>query len=247
MNLTIDIGNTRSKLAIFHQKKILKKANYPNPLDKERLLLFLKDIPTKTPKNLNVILSATSEIDKSLEKYLQDHFFYINLSAETDLPIQNHYKTPKTLGKDRIAAAVGAQVLYPKENCLVVDAGTCITYELVSAKGIYLGGNISPGIDMRLQAMNHFTAKLPLVKKQRLDTNIGYNTETALRVGGQLGTIQEIKGFIQLYNEEYPKLHVLFTGGDAAFLGQQFDNVVINNDLVLIGLNEILKYNVNKQ
>ena len=136
-------------------------------------------------------------------------------------------------------------IFFPKKNTLVIDAGTCITYDFIDAKGNYLGGGISPGIRMRLQAMNEFTAKLPLVKQKNSKKFIGNDTESSLRVGGQIGTVMEIRGFIRAYETTFGKINIILTGGDSKALAKHFENhIFVNNNLVLRGLNKILNYNV---
>jgi type III pantothenate kinase len=245
LNLTLDIGNSRTKIALFNGRELVKKAVVDNPLMATRLLAEFGE----RAFNCKTIVSATSELDEGLYKMLRKNNNCLRLSAQTPLPISNQYKTPETLGKDRLAAVVGAWQLCPKADCLVVDAGTCITYELLTAEGAYLGGNIAPGLAMRLRAMHAFTAKLPLVERQRLDTEIGYSTDSALRTGGLLGAAMEISGFMGLYQKKWPKLQLVLTGGDAPFLAEllQDQQAVVSLDLVSIGLNEILLYNNNAE
>lgn len=157
MNLAIDIGNTRTKLAVFDGDTLVRKEVW------ETLAISpLQDL-AYNQKIEKVILSTVANVPAEVEEFLKNQFHYLQLTTETPLPIRIRYKTPGTLGKDRIAAAAGAFHLYPGENCLVIDAGTCITSDVLNAQGEFLGGNISPGIEMRLKAMHHFTARLPLV------------------------------------------------------------------------------------
>lgn len=239
MNLIIDIGNTRTKVGIFKGNQLLEKEIW-----EDWTLETLKKFLNQHMSIQRVALSTVTYIWEDVEAYLKKHFFYINLSYHTPIPIANHYKTPKTLGKDRLAAVIGAHALYPNNNCLVIDAGTCIKYDLL-IDNKYLGGNIAPGMEMRLSAMQHFTARLPKVDHKELDNSFGYNTETALRIGGQKGAILEIEGFIRLYRKEFGHLKVILTGGDA----QYFDNnlkskIFVHPNLILVGLNKIINYNV---
>lgn len=193
----------------------------------------------------NVILCNVGQaIPAEVLEFLRQEFFYLELTHETPLPIQIAYQTPQTLGKDRIAAVVGAFDMFPNENCLAIDAGTCITYEILTAAGIYLGGNIAPGLAMRLEAMHHFTAKLPWVEAGATQSWIGYSTKSALQNGAQLGLVLEVEGFIEKCKREFGKLNIIITGGDADFLKQQLKSqIFINPDLVLQGLNKILNHN----
>lgn len=192
-----------------------------------------------------VILSATGQIPEGVENYLQQHFYFIRLSHETPLPFVNRYLTPATLGRDRIAGVAGAHRLFPGHNCLVIDAGTCITYDLLTANGEYLGGNIAPGLEMRLKAMHSFTARLPLVERTDAAAFIGNTTETAMQSGAQWGALLEINGFIGEFERQFPNLRVILSGGDADYFKNYIiTDPILEKNIVLIGLNQILNYNV---
>ncbi len=239
MNLIFDIGNTRTKVALFSGSHLVKKETWEK-CDLKTVKTFVKN-----RKIDNAALSSTANVSQAVENFLQKKYFYIRLSHKTHLPITNKYKTPSTLGRDRLAGAVAAFDLFPKQNTLVIDAGTCITYDFIDEKGNYLGGGISPGIKMRLQAMNEFTAKLPLVEQKKSKKFIGNDTESSLRVGGQMGTVMEIRGFIRAYETTFGKINIILTGGDSKALANHFENhIFVNNNLVLRGLNKILNYNV---
>ncbi len=157
---------------------------------------------------------------------------------------ENCYKTPETLGKDRIAAAVGGFDLYPDTNLLIIDAGTAITYDIVNDKHQFLGGNISPGIEMRFKALHQFTGKLPLVKQQNFGKLYGTSTEEAIRAGVQNGVVFEIDKAIDTFKEFYKNLKVIITGGDAEFFDKKLKNsFFVNFNLTALGLNRILEYN----
>jgi len=153
MNLIFDIGNTRTKVALYKGSRLLKKVIWEK-CDLKTVKAFVKN-----RKIENAALSSTANVSQAVENFLQKKYFYIRLSHKTHLPITNKYKTPATLGRDRIAGAVAAFDIFPKQNTLVIDAGTCITYDFIDAKGNYLGGGISPGIRMRLKAMNAYFCK----------------------------------------------------------------------------------------
>lgn len=192
-----------------------------------------------------VIVSSVVTNHSLVELWLKKKTFFISLDYQTPIPIQNDYQTPQTLGNDRLAAAVGAFALYPNQNCLIVDAGTCITYEFISAKSVYKGGSIAPGLMMRFRSMHKFTAKLPLIKKQRLESFIGFNTETSIRTGAQLGLCLEVEGFYRKYEQTFGDTQLILTGGDADIIAQYIEQqAIINKDIVLIGLHKILDYNV---
>lgn len=242
MNLTIDIGNTWVKLGLFDGDQLVKNWRWEHFSEEEIIELA-------TNQNVkNVILSTVAEaLSKEMENYLEKNFFFVQLSADMPLPIKNLYRKPETLGKDRLAAVVGAFQLYPGEVCLVIDAGTCITYDLLSAGGSYLGGNISPGVDMRLKAMHAFTARLPLARRGEMGNWIGNSTETALRNGGQVGAILEMQAFIEFCRHEFGQINVILTGGDAIFFVKSLKSkIFVNYNLVLCGLNKILNYNVER-
>ncbi len=165
------------------------------------------------------------------------------LTHETSLPIKNGYATPQTLGKDRLAAAVGAAYLYPEQNVLVIDAGTALTYELVSASGKYLGGNIAPGITMRFKALNHFTGKLPLCEMVEDYPMVGTDTQSAIVAGVLNGITYEVEANLEQFSLNFPNLKVILTGGDADFFAKRIKkSIFVVYDLVLIGLNRILEH-----
>ena len=242
MNLVIDIGNTRAKAGLFsHGKLAYREARENWEIDDLMALATNHEVK-------NVILSTVAgAVAGPIEEALASRFFFMELDAATPLPIKNRYRTPETLGKDRLAAVVGAYALFPGQACLVVDAGTCITYDLLNGEGVYLGGNISPGIGMRLKAMHAFTARLPLVAPGPLENWVGDSTETALRNGGQLGALLETEGYLSYCRSRFGALRAIFTGGDADFFVKNLKSeIFVNHNLVLIGLDQILNYNVKR-
>jgi type III pantothenate kinase len=240
MNLIIDIGNTRTKIAVINEVTIIKKI-VVSGISKS----LLEDI--KDTFNIQGIILSTvkSAVDKNVIDTINDWGkLFIQLSHETNLPIQNDYKTPKTLGQDRIASVIGATHLFPNEHCLAIDVGTCVTYDFINANQTYIGGSISPGLSMRYRAMHEFTASLPLLNKQRLNTFVGYNTVTSMQTGVDYGLSFEVQGFIQKYFTNFGQIKVIMTGGDAEYLASMVKyKIFVNPDLVLIGLNKILIYN----
>jgi len=243
MNLTIDIGNTRTKFSVFNRGEVLITV----PVDefKAEYIYVLKN---EHPDLNRVILSATKDYSQELKKALQQNFDqFIELDSETPLPIENCYKTKDTLGKDRIAAVVGAFDIYPDTNILVIDAGTAITYDIITDKHKYLGGNISPGIDMRFKALNQFTDKLPLVNQQEYNKLYGTTTENAIRAGVQNGVVFEVDKAIDTFKEFYKNLKVIITGGNAEFFDKKLKNsFFVHFNLIALGLNRILEYNGEK-
>lgn len=237
-NLAIDNGNSSSKVALFKDNVLIKREIWKKS-SVDRFQDFIKEHEVE-----KVILSTVGKMNPDIEEYLKEQGYFISLSYQTPLPIKNLYKTPETLGDDRIAAVMGATVLYPNQPCLVIDIGTCITYDFINEKNEYLGGTISPGIRLRYKAMNQFTANLPLVKRQRLESFIGYSTVTCMRTGAQLGTVHEMDGFIRQYQEKFGKINIIITGGDTEyFVTHLKSEIFAHPNLVLIGLNKILNYN----
>ncbi|MCC6370866.1 MAG: type III pantothenate kinase [Bacteroidia bacterium] len=241
MNLALDFGNTRIKAALFKGKELEAKYIY----DSEQELLNA----LSTIKNIQhcIIGSVTNQHQKVFET-LSKHYHTILFKAQTPIPLSNLYKSALTLGSDRIAASVGAYSLYPNQNVLTIDAGTCIKYNFVNSSNQYLGGAISPGIPMRLKAMNYYTQALPLVNADmNYDKLTGESTTESLLSGALLGAACEVDAMIGRYHEEYQNLVVLVTGGDADYLCKQVKSrFFTSQNLLLIGLNTILNYNLEK-
>lgn len=240
MNLVIDIGNTRTKFSVFNKGEVLITVPVNEILPEHIDVLQLEH-----PSLQNVILSAVKSYSPKLKTALQTKFEkFIELDENTPLPIENCYRTKNTLGKDRIAAAVGAFDLFPGSNLLIIDAGTAITYDIVNEKGQFLGGNISPGIDMRFKALHQFTGKLPLVKQENQNKLFGTSTEEAVRAGVQNGVVFELDRAIDTFKDFYTNLKVIITGGNAEFFDNKLKNsFFVNFNLTALGLNRILEYN----
>ncbi len=241
-NLIIDVGNTRAKLALFRENIFLEKKII---LEEDLTFVFIQDFFQKN-KIEKTILSASGTVSEDVIAFLQQQKNVIFLSAETPIPIKNLYATPQTLGKDRLASVIAANYLFPNENCLTIDCGTCTTYNFINAKGEFLGGNITPGVTMRFEAMHHFTAKLPLVERaEQNDLLYGNDTKTALQTGVELGATYEMQGFIDAYIQRFGKIQTLLTGGNSDFFVKQLKNKIFaDSNLVLTGLNVILNYNL---
>ena len=244
--LTIDVGNTSSKIAVFQGAEIIAFFR------KRDLEVSELEAWCETYNIESIAYSASGSDSDEVIQFVQNYGQHMFLAYDCNMPIRILYKTPETLGRDRIAAVLGAVHLYPAENVLVVDLGTCVTYEILTASGDYLGGNISPGMLMRLKSMHHFTARLPLVDMAGDDFWIGNSTESALRNGAVLGTQLEIESFIgraelffgQLTGNYIDNCKIIFTGGDAAFMGERIEKkVLVEPNLVHKGLYELLKFN----
>lgn len=238
MNLVVDYGNSSAKVAIFNQSKLSEKFTFTSEDD---LQLFLK-----TTKAENLIVSSVNADAQKICDWAINAKRKFVLTHKLPLPISIRYSTPHTLGVDRIAGACGALELFPGYNSLVIDAGTCITYDFTDENGNYHGGGISPGLMMRFKAVHTFTAKLPLVTPMDSPKLIGDSTETSIQSGIGLGMIGEIEAIIERYQAKYPHLKVILCGGDAPFFENKLKAAIFASpDLVLFGLNSVLIHNVS--
>ena len=241
-NLVIDIGNTNSKLGVFKQKELI----YYQRCDKVDLFI-LKGLIEKY-QIANAILSSVTKDSQDLIDFLKETVNYIPFSTNISTGISNHYQSLDTLGLDRWAKLVAANGLYKGCNCLLIDAGSCITYDLLNENSEYYGGSISLGIKMRFKALNQYTGKLPLVLWDKDETQIPAGTDTvnAIKNGVLQGVCHELEGFIAAANLQNKALKIILTGGDADFLTKQLKNTIFANQiihepyLVLKGLNEVI-------
>ncbi len=237
-SVAIDIGNTGTKYGIF-EEDVLVRQGYFEGQDQlpEELLNQTFD---------HAIVASVAQSTQPIQQRLSVTGKLVELSAQTALPVYNQYKTPQTLGVDRIAGAVGASFLFPNRNCLVFDAGTCITHDYIDSAGNYQGGGISPGLTMKFRALHTFTQRLPLVQRTGDAFPLtGQTTEESIRSGVMAGTVAELNGFIQAYTEKAADLVVILCGGDAGFFESNLKGrIFVIPELVLIGLHRILTYNV---
>lgn len=236
-----DLGNSRLKLAVFQSGKII----YHTECKPESASGKIKSLQGKYHAD-SFIMSSVRENSEKLFTGLKAKFkTALMLSHKTPIPIKNCYESPDTLGKDRLAAVVGAAHLFPKKNILIFDAGTALTMDFINAQNQYLGGIISPGLQMRNKALNHFTGKLPLIKQNRNKPELfGKNTLQALDAGIKNGLLFEIETYIKHFKKKYKSLTVLFTGGDTFFFEKNIKNSIFAEPyLIMIGLNRILDYN----
>ena len=238
-SICLDIGNTRAKYALFQDQKLIKTGHYPKFLIKDIRQLI------RTHYITHGIVSTTRHHNSPLRRFLKKELStFIELSFKTRLPITNAYASPKTLGVDRLAAAVGAYTKKPGKAHLIIDAGSCMTLDVVDHKGCFLGGNITPGMHMRIKAMNDHTDKLPLVPLLFHNELLGQNTKMALQNGAVRGTLFEIEAFIACVRREYSGININLTGGDADFLAKHLKSKILaDSNLVFTGLNEILQHN----
>ena len=241
INLVLDFGNTNHKAAVFDDDELVRMDQY------ERLTLSgLKELLAVFPQIRDGIASSVVHYPHGIKKFLKQHLhFFVELDHLTPLPLVNTYRTPATLGRDRIACAVAACRLFPGIPVLVINAGTCITYDLVNGKNEYLGGAISPGLQMRLKAMHTFTRKLPLVELQDPGELTGKDTRESMLSGTVHGAIAEITGIVAEYRKTWPNLQVILSGGDREYLDKLLKiRIFALPNIVMVGLNYILEYNL---
>jgi type III pantothenate kinase len=238
-NLVVDIGNAAVKLAVVEGDAVVDKlADGSASFAEGRAFL---DRHSGLPRS---IIASVRRGDDALDRLVHSLLpNAVTMSSAMPLPIRNLYASPETLGSDRLAAAVGASFRFPNRNVLVVDAGTAITYELVSSNGEYLGGNISPGIALRFKALHDFTGHLPLCEVTGSYSSPGNSTQEAITAGVLNGVIYEVEVNVEQFTLKYSNLVVIFTGGDAHFLAERVKKTIfVDYDLVLIGLNRILEH-----
>lgn len=238
MNLVVDHGNSAAKVGIFDHQTLMEKHTL---LTVEALQHFLVKSTAE-----NIIISSVKKDVALVASWATQASKKFILHHTLPLPINNLYATPETLGMDRLAGVSGAHQLFPLQHCLVIDAGTCITYDFLDREGNYHGGGISPGLKMRFQAVHTFTAKLPLVSPKENVNLIGSTTELSIQSGVVNGLLTETEGIIHQYRNKFKDLRVILCGGDASFFENQLKaSIFASPELVLIGLNSILIYNVN--
>lgn len=242
-NLAIDIGNTNSKLAVFEHQTMVHYQRL-EALEEADLKSLIEKYQVK-----NATISSVSKDTAALGDFLRKWVNYIPFTTAINTGIKNYYETQPTLGLDRWAKVIAAHGLYTGANCLMIDMGTCITYDVLTAGSEYFGGSISLGINMRFKALNHYTGRLPLVgwdKEEAVPE--GTDTTNAIKSGVLQGVVNEVEGFIASANRKYQGLKVIITGGDADFLSKQLKNSIfapqmINEPyLVLKGLNEVFTH-----
>lgn len=242
-NLVIDIGNTRIKIAVFKNRQIVFN-EIAEHFSGERVLELAEEFQVT-----HSILSSVTAVDEELLEALEKNTRFIRFSHQYPASVKINYKTPETLGLDRLAGVIGALKINKNKNSLVIDCGTCITMDAITDNGQYSGGSISPGLNMRFKALNAFTGKLPLVA---LDTGFtgwqGRDTTSSILAGVLEGAFQEVSGFITRYMSAYPGLKVVLCGGDANFFDTRLKNSIFAGiaetepALILLGLNEVIHH-----
>lgn len=237
--LVLDFGNTLKKVAVFHGDRLLELR-----ATTEAVIQEIEELKGKYKAIDAAILSTVVKVDVHLLAYMKANFNFFMFNEKTPIPIKNEYQSPQTLGKDRLAAAVGAYLKFPNENVLVIDAGSSITYEFISEKAAYLGGAISPGIQLRAKALHQFTDQLPLVKAEKTVELLGSNTLDCIQSGIVNGAQAEVNAMTQSFVNQFEDLKIILTGGDAIYFEKSLKyNIFASENLVLEGLNHILDFN----
>jgi len=242
MLLTIDVGNSRIKAAVFEQDNLVELFIMG---ENDAVLIFSK-IFIKYPKIKYAIYSSVGKLDDEVLNTLQKHVATQIINHTIKLPFTNNYTTPKTLGIDRMVLAAGATLKYPKQNRLVIDVGTCVTYDFIDRENYYLGGAISPGIALRYKSLNDYTQNLPLLELNSTETFIGNSTENSIHSGVINGLTYEIEGFISQYFHKYQDLTVILTGGDAEFLAKRLKSTIFANSNFLLESLRLLSTYINQ-
>jgi len=251
MYLVIDLGNTNKKMAVLPAGKLSAKAFAgmqeqavsSHEFSRKAIIEFTRNRPAVEA----CILSSVVPFPASISAWLGKQFRYIELDEDTPLPIINLYSSPSMLGNDRLAAAVAGACIYPRKPVLVVSAGTAITYDLVTAGGEYIGGEISPGMNMRFRALHTFTKKLPLLTYSEIDFLAGNDTNQSVHSGVINGMASEMKEMIARYRKEYPGLKVILSGGDLNYFVNRLKiSIFALPNIVIYGLQQILAFNDKK-
>lgn len=258
MTLAIDIGNTLAKLTVLDGGRLVETRRTEQP-SIEALAQLMADYPA-----IDCAAMIWARRADDLQQYARARVSrFLEVTWATPVPIGNPYTAPETQGADRLAAMVGAATLSPGADVLVVDLGTAITFDLLDAQGEFLGGNISPGANMRLRALNQFTEGVPFQELCEHTELIGTTLQSAIVSGVVNAIVYEAEGYITRLRGLYPGLQVIFAGGDANFFAKRMENpifaqnaapagntpaspafpIIVQPDLIAIGLNRILEYN----
>lgn len=242
MNLIIDIGNTRVKLALYDGEKQVAIAHNAN-----LSIAFLSDFinsNTVAKKPLSTAISSVAAEPAAIIDWLTSYGKVVQLKPDTPVPLSISYQTPESLGTDRLAGSVAAWIKYAPANILVIQAGSCLTYEFITKQGEFIGGAISPGMEMRFKALHTFTGRLPLITHQEIGLLTGRTTEESILSGVINGMSAEIDETINRYKDKYIDLKVVLTGGDLIYFDKRLKNSIFAHpNLVLDGLNLILRFN----
>lgn len=240
MNLIVDQGNSRYKIAVFQEDELIDQLQIEAQPELSTVSAWLEAYPSIE----RCMISSVGELDPQLKSFLESRWETLVLNKDLKLPFSMAYTSPETLGVDRIALVSAAVHQYPGKNVLVIDAGSCITLDLVDHRSTYFGGAIAPGLRMRYQAMHDGTANLPLLEPTLPESSIGDSTKNSMHVGATLGVIRELDGHIDAYRQQFGELTVILTGGDAHFLRDSIKNdIFAHSNFLLEGLNHLLEVN----
>ncbi|HEX8358260.1 MAG TPA: type III pantothenate kinase [Segetibacter sp.] len=239
--LCFDFGNSRLKCAVFVNKDFAEEIILQNETVAELENIIEKFTPARS------ILSSVIDHNPEIEQLLSEKTAFHKLSYSSKLPITSPVGKPHSIGADRLAMAVAAVDLFPREHNLVIGLGTCITYNFINKYHEFVGGSISPGMEMRFKSLEYYTAKLPLVSADWNYPLLGYDTKTNIQSGVMAGMAQEIDGIIHLYKEKFSNFNVHLTGGDMPFFGALLKNKIFADPaLIYKGLYAISEYNQTK-
>jgi len=242
MILTIDVGNTQIKSAVFEENTLIEKEIFSLP----NFQISVKNILKKFKKISVLVIASVGKIEKKqLEVFSQSVKIYF-IDREKVLPFINKYATPTTLGIDRLVLTAGAVLQFPSQNRLIIDVGTCVTYDFVDENDVYYGGAISPGFRLRYEAMHNYTAKLPLLELKDIENLVGNSTDNSMHSGVVNGLTFEIDGYIDAIKAEKENFIIILTGGDANFLAKRLKNTIFaNSNFLLESLNSLYQYQIN--
>ncbi|MDD5149848.1 MAG: type III pantothenate kinase [Flavobacterium sp.] len=241
MILAVDVGNTRIKAAVFEGNTLLESFVFLiAELEKS-----IQNILDKYKKTSHLVVASVTEVEKKSFTVFKNTLNIRFISNNDPFPFNNCYETPQTLGIDRLILASGATLQFPNKNRLVIDAGTCVTYDFIDENNDYRGGAISPGLRLRYETLHNFTAKLPLLELENPKHFIGKSTSQSIHSGVVNGLVCEIDGFINQYSEQFSNFIIILTGGDAEFLAKRLKNTIFaNSNFLLESLNQTFQYKI---
>lgn len=241
MILTIDVGNTNVKVAVFKQFNIIDKFVFQKNNFQNNFQIIFK----KHPNHTKAVLASVSKLDEKDIAWLKNQIAVIEINPDSIFPFKNEYTTPDTLGIDRRVLASGSVLQYPNQYVLIIDAGTCVTYDFITNKKVYLGGAISPGLRLRYQALNDYTAKLPLLERNFPNNFIGNSTDQSIHSGVVNGLCYEIEGFISEFSVKNEQFTIILTGGDANFLANRLKSTIFaDENFLLKSLHQLYTYSL---
>jgi type III pantothenate kinase len=242
MILTIDIGNTQIKSAVFEDDRLLEKEFFLH----SDLKKIIEKILKKFQKISVLVVSSVGKLENQTLDPFKERLKIYAIDREKPFPFTNKYATPKTLGIDRMVLSAGAVLQFPNQNRLVIDAGTCVTYDFVDSNNVYHGGAISPGLRLRYEAMHNYTAKLPMLNLEEPKSIIGNSTEQSMHSGVVNGLAFEIDGYIDELKAPKENFIIILTGGDANFLAKRLKNTIFaNSNFLLESLNLLYQYQIH--